>query len=175
MSLDAFYNFSANVCIENDNLLMEKLVGFDLITLIGELNPDICQSVQLTKHSDSHASLTVVLQHFFEDIGCPQVYLQSSIQMQQTTQIKTPIYRFTLEQSISPNNTLHIVPNQCLQVFIENAECIVECISIHTLKISVNFKIDPTQLETVPTFAMSLINTLTLKILKQVKTFIENM
>jgi hypothetical protein len=154
---------------------MEKLVGFDLITLIGELNADICQNVQLTKHSDSSAFLTVVLQHFFEDLGCPQVYFQSSIQMHQTTENEMLIYKFTLGQQIVPNKNSHIVPNQCLQAFIENAECVVECISPHTLNIIVNFKINPNQLENVPTFAMTLINTLTLKVLKRVKTFIENM
>jgi len=171
--------FSKNICIKNNKLNMEKIVGFNLITLIGELNSDICKNVELTKlknnNSTKSALLTVVLQHFFEDVGCPQVYIQSLVQMHQTTQNNLVTYRFTMEPCTSQHVKLHDVPTHCLQVFAECAECVVECISLHHLKISINFKIEKTQLEQVPTFALPLINTLTLKGLQRVKDFIENM
>ena len=57
------YNLSYS--IENNTINLEKLINFELIKLIYELNPDIYEKVVLTKTDESQAKITLLMKHFF--------------------------------------------------------------------------------------------------------------
>ncbi len=66
------FNF---VCtIENKNIYLDKIINFDLIKLIFDINNDIYEKVIMNKIDDSKAEFIFVMKHFFADIGLPQRY-----------------------------------------------------------------------------------------------------
>jgi hypothetical protein len=67
------FNLSFN--IENNKLDFKNLINFDLVKLIYDLNKDIYISSYLQKIPDTNAAIiTLLMNHFFEDLGLPQRY-----------------------------------------------------------------------------------------------------
>ena len=66
--------YNLTYSIENKNINLEPLVNFELIKLIYELNPDIYEKVVLNKVSEEEAQITLLMKHFFNDLGFPQKY-----------------------------------------------------------------------------------------------------
>jgi hypothetical protein len=60
--------------IENPNINLEPLINFELIKLIYELNPDIYEKVVLNKISEEEAQITILMKHFFNELGFPQKF-----------------------------------------------------------------------------------------------------
>jgi len=69
---DNVFNF---VCaIENKHIYLDKIINFELIKLIFEINNDIYEKVIMNKIDDNNAEFIFVMKHFFADIGLPQRY-----------------------------------------------------------------------------------------------------
>ena len=60
--------------IENNNILLNKLVDFGLMKLIYDLNPDIYLQSNIEKINENEVYVTLLLKHLFEDLGLPQRY-----------------------------------------------------------------------------------------------------
>ena len=71
--------YNLTYSIENKNINLEPLVNFELIKLIYELNPDIYEKVVLNKNNDEEAQITLLMKHFFNDLGFPQKYSHMSL------------------------------------------------------------------------------------------------
>lgn len=69
---DNIFNF--NCTIENKNIYMDKIMSFELVKLIFEINNDIYEKVVMNKIDDNEAEFVFVMKHFFADIGLPQRY-----------------------------------------------------------------------------------------------------
>ena len=65
--------------IENNNIDLSKIIDFNLIKLIYDLNTDIYINVSLEKINDENAVAILLLKNFFEDIGFPQHYCYVNI------------------------------------------------------------------------------------------------
>jgi len=66
------FNF---VCtIENKHIYLDKIINFELIKLIFEINNDIYEKVIMNKIDDNNAEFIFIMKHFFADIGLPQRY-----------------------------------------------------------------------------------------------------
>lgn len=69
---DNVFNF---VCtIENKHIYLDKIINFELIKLIFEINNDIYEKVIMNKIDDNNAEFIFIMKHFFADIGLPQRY-----------------------------------------------------------------------------------------------------
>ena len=69
---DNVFNF---VCtIENKNIYLDKIINFELIKLIFEINNDIYEKVIMNKIDENNAEFIFIMKHFFADIGLPQRY-----------------------------------------------------------------------------------------------------
>jgi hypothetical protein len=69
---DNVFNF---ICtIENKHIYLDKIINFELIKLIFEINNDIYEKVIMNKIDDNNAEFIFVMKHFFADIGLPQRY-----------------------------------------------------------------------------------------------------
>ena len=66
--------YNLTYSIENKDINLEPLINFELIKLIYELNPDIYEKVVLNKISEEEAQITLLMKHFFNDLGFPQKY-----------------------------------------------------------------------------------------------------
>jgi hypothetical protein len=58
--------------MENKNIVMSEIIDFNLIKLIYDLNPDVYEKVSIEKVNDNEVILTLLIKHFFEDLGLPQ-------------------------------------------------------------------------------------------------------
>lgn len=71
-SPDNIFNF---VCtIENKNIYLDKIINFELVKLIFEINNDIYEKVIMNKIDENNAEFIFIMKHFFADIGLPQRY-----------------------------------------------------------------------------------------------------
>lgn len=69
---DNIFNF---VCtIENKNIYLDKIINFELVKLIFEINNDIYEKVIMNKIDENNAEFIFIMKHFFADIGLPQRY-----------------------------------------------------------------------------------------------------
>jgi hypothetical protein len=66
------FNFTCT--IENKTIHLDKIINFDLIKLIFEINNDIYEKVIMNKTDDDNAEFVFIMKHFFADIGLPQRY-----------------------------------------------------------------------------------------------------
>lgn len=71
-SSDNIFNF---ICtIENKNIYLDKIINFELVKLIFDINNDIYEKVIMNKIDDNNAEFIFIMKHFFADIGLPQRY-----------------------------------------------------------------------------------------------------
>lgn len=71
-SPDNIFNF---VCtIENKNIYLDRIINFELVKLIFEINNDIYEKVIMNKIDENNAEFIFIMKHFFADIGLPQRY-----------------------------------------------------------------------------------------------------
>lgn len=67
------------VSMENKHLHLEKIINFDLIKLIYDLNMDIYEKIVLNKKNENEAEIIALMKPLFEDIGLPQRYIHFNI------------------------------------------------------------------------------------------------
>jgi len=60
--------------IENNNIILTKLINLHLMRIIYEVNKDIFDDFSLDIHSDNEADIYLSFKHFFEDLGFPKRY-----------------------------------------------------------------------------------------------------
>lgn len=60
--------------LENNKIYIEKIIDFPLIKLLYDLNPDVYEQTNIESICESQAKVTLLLKHFFEDLGMPQRY-----------------------------------------------------------------------------------------------------
>jgi len=152
--------------IENKNINLEPLVNFELIKLIYELNPDIYEKVVLNKINEEEAEITLLMKHFFNDLGFPQKYSH-----------------MCLKKSTSPNRVNFVgasifterpsgIPNEVELLPIDSLD--IECTMSSPHKVNLNCIIVFNNMLVIPTFIEKVIGIIINKIFIRVKKFIEN-
>lgn len=66
--------FIFSCVIENKNIYLDKIINFDLIKAIFDINGDIYEKVIMSKLDENNAEYVLIMKHFFADIGLPQRY-----------------------------------------------------------------------------------------------------
>jgi hypothetical protein len=158
--------FCSNFQIKNENLILSKIINFDLIKMIYDLNPDIYESVELKKENQNEAICLIIVKHLFEDLGLPQRYIH--VKIKRIIENNNIIFK---GYSIYNSNHKNIPENAC-QMPIK--QLIYDC------NISNEHNIDITQsmeLEniTIPSFAEKILGMMIYKIFKRAKLFIEKL
>jgi len=65
-------NYSLSFGMENNNIILSKIIDFNLVKLIYDLNNDIYEKVNLKIINDNEATINLLMRHLFEDLGLPQ-------------------------------------------------------------------------------------------------------
>ena len=157
------YNLSYS--IENKNINLEPLVNFELIKLIYELNPDIYEKVVLNKFNEEEAQITLLMKHFFNDLGFPQKYSH-----------------MVLKKSVSPNRINFVgssifnekppyIPSEVELLPIDKMD--IECTMSSPHKVNLNCVIIFNNSLIIPAFIEKVIGIIINKIFNRVKQFIE--
>jgi len=159
--------YSIDFSIENNNIRVEKIIDFSLIKLIYDLNPDIYIYSVIEKISETEANVTLLMKHFFEDIGMPQRY--SYVHM--TKHIEENQIVFT-SRSITdhvPEN----IPENAKLLIINNMSCTCKIESPHKILFTFDVHFDSSRFKPPPPVER-MIGVILNKIFKRVKQFIEN-
>ena len=152
--------------IENKNINLEPLVNFELIKLIYELNPDIYEKVVLNKINEEEAEITLLMKHFFNDLGFPQKYSHMILKKN----ILENCVNFTGSSVFSERPTF--IPNEVEQLPIDKLN--IDCIMVSPNKINLNCLIVFHNSLIIPPFIEKVIGMIVNKLFNRVKIFIEN-
>ena len=152
--------------IENQNINLEPLINFELIKLIYELNPDIYEKVVLNKITEEEAQITILMKHFFNDLGFPQKFshmgLKKCASQNRINFIGASIFSEKPEY----------IPNEVELLPIENLN--IECTMTNPNKVNLNCLIVFHSSLIIPGFIEKVIGIIVNKIFNRVKKFIEN-
>jgi len=66
--------------IENNHYYLDKIIHFDLIKFIYEVNKDSFETIDLRIVNDNEANLYILVKHLFKELGAFQRYLSFKIQ-----------------------------------------------------------------------------------------------
>ena len=161
-------HYSIQLKIENKNIQLDKIIDFGLMKLIYDLNPDIYLTSKIEKINDNEVYVTLLLKHFFEDLGLPQRY--SYVHM--TKKIEENRILF-ISKCISDERP-DCIPIEAQLLATENLICSCEIETPH--KINFIFDIKFYKNRTIPPLPIQkIIGVILNKIFIRVKQFIENL
>jgi hypothetical protein len=152
--------------IENKNIILANVIDVNLIKLIYDLNPDVYESVLLEKISDEESIVTLLLKHFFEDLGLPQKY--SYLHITKTCTNDTITFNSQSITSTRPKN----MPVNAGRVAMKENIGVCEIITPH--KVNFTFTVLFEDNIIIPAFMEKMIGIILHKTFKRVKQFIEN-
>jgi len=158
--------FHLSFDIHNDAIPLPPLINFSLFELLGKLNEDILERVEITKtHSDSEIELLYVFKRFGTELGISQKYMYIRLKGDASE-------RRVVFTSQSTPYSGEVLPSLEL---IERSESqmIVTWDDVHTLNVAYAFRAQVK--DDLPIFMENLMGLLTKKMFYRVKTFIENM
>jgi hypothetical protein len=152
--------------IENKNVLLEKIITLDFITIIHEINKaDIFEDFYLEKHSDKSATVFILFKHFFDDFGIPQKYAHLDVKLENTT--NQIIFRTTTNNNLPNRNLKPSV--KLLQI----SHVTTTCNFINPCKVSIKTTANFHNTVDFPEFVEKMATTIIGKIFLRSKQFIE--
>jgi len=161
--------YNVEFSIKNPVLLIEKVINFNLINLVYELNKDIYENMELEKISEDQVVVVLLLKHFFEDIGLPQKYARLHIIRSCEKQLVT-FKSTTIDSNI---NKFGFIPECAELLTIEDLDMVCQLVNQHEVSFSLNItfvnNID------IPSFIEKTICVILNKIIMRIKQFIEKM
>lgn len=160
--------FNLTFDVENSKLALPSLINFDLVKLIYDLNSDIYVSNNLQKIPQENAAIvTLLMKHFFEDLGLPQRY--SHLYMTQETNDTQIVFNAC---SIYTDTIPDGIPEDAELMPIKYM--IITCDIITQHKVNFNCSIVFDNNLNIPPFAEKIIGIMIHKIFTRVKNFITN-
>ena len=152
--------------MENNNIVLSKIIDFGLIKLIYDLNPDVYEKVNIETLNNDEIILTLLMKHFFEDLGLPQRF--SFIHMKKIVQEGKIIFNAQSIKSHKPEG----MPEESELMALKSM--IATCNIITPYKVNFSFDEIFDDEMNIPPFAEKMVGMIMHKIFKRVKQFIEN-
>ena len=159
-------HYSLTFTMENNKIVLSKIIDFNLIKLIYDLNPDVYEKVNIEALNNDEIILTLLMKHFFEDLGLPQRY--SFIHMKKVDEEGKINFIAQSIKSHKPEG----MPEDAELMALQNMIAICDIITPHKVNFSFNVIFDGEM--NFPPFAEKMVGMILHKIFKRVKQFIEN-
>jgi hypothetical protein len=162
-----FYLFEYE--IDNEKILLDKIVNLDLIKLIYEINKDVFDGFYLDINSDkTGATAFFLFKHFFQDFGMSQKYSHLDVSIEKSESESKIIYRTktndTLPNNIEPESKKELIP-------ITNIVVVCDLITPHKMRIQISTTFHK-KFE-LPEFIEKMSTNIISKIFLRIKQFIE--
>lgn len=161
--------------INNVNIILPKIINFELIKLVYKLNPNIFESVE-TSNNDKNGNndeneiiIHSLLKDLFGDLGLPQFY--SSIFVTKNSDNETNLITFTCK-SFDNKEKQFLYPDDAVVLPINDIKIICQVVNNHYVKIFCDVNLEDNHI--IPQFAEKIIGNLIYNIFIKVKQFIEN-
>lgn len=158
--------YKLDFSIENERINIANVIDFNMIKLIYDLNPDVYEYVNLNRVSENEAIITLLMKHFFEDLGFPQRF--SYVNMKRYVEANKIVFHSKSIRDHRPPN----MPADSELMNMRDLICNCDIVTTHKANFSVNVIFDPST--HVPPFSEKMIGMILFKIFKRVKQFIEN-
>lgn len=152
--------------IENKNIIMSKIIDLNLIKLVYDLNPDIYDYVNIEKVNDDEMNTTLLMKHFFQDIGISQKY--SLIHTTKSVEERNIIFKSYTLKSHKPQN----LPEDAELLDMQDITCVCNLATPYKTDFSINLLFESSII--IPSFIEKIIGMIFYKIFKRIKQFIEN-
>jgi hypothetical protein len=159
-------HYKLTFSMENNNIILSKIIDFNLIRLIYDLNPDVYEKVNVEKLNDDEIIVTLLMKPFFEDLGLPQRF--SFLHMKKNNEDNKIIFN---AESIKGNRP-EGMPEEAELMALKNMIGVCDIITPHKVNFAFNEIFDESM--NIPPFAEKLVGVIIHKIFKRVKQFIEN-
>lgn len=159
-------NYSLTFSVENNYIILPKIIDFQLIKLIYDLNTDIYEKTNLQLINDNEAIITMLMKHLFEDLGLPQRF--SHVNCKRTILENQIIIESQTIKGDRPSE----MPHDAELMPIQNMICRCNIVTQHKVNFSCNIQFVNTM--RVPAVAEKLFGLILYKIFNRVKQFIEN-
>lgn len=159
-------NYSLSFEMENNHMILSKIVDFNLVKLIYDLNNDIYEKVNLKIINDNEATINLLMKHLFEDLGLPQRF--SYIHMKKITRENNIVFESQTIKSDRPEG----MPVDAELMPIKTMKCNCDIITQHKIRFTFNVLFEDKM--SVPPVAEKLVGLILYKIFNRVKQFIEN-
>lgn len=159
-------NYNLVFSMENKNINLSKIIDFNLITLLYELNPDIYEKLNIQKINENEIIVNFLIKHFFEDLGLPQRF--SYLYMKKKIENNQILFESQTIRSKRPP----CMPDEAELLNVENINTICDIITPHKMLFNCNIIFDDDA--NIPQFAEKMVGIIINKIFKRVKQFIEN-
>lgn len=159
-------NYSLTFNMENKHIVLPKIIDFNLVKLIYDLNNDIYEKVTLNKLNDNEAVMVMLIKNLFEELGMPQRF--SYVHMKKYEDTSKISF---LSQSIKGDRPEGI-PDEAEQMLIDKMNCDCVIVTPHDIRFTTNIIFDENA--NIPAFVEKMVGLIIFKIFKRVKQFIEN-
>jgi hypothetical protein len=159
-------NYKISFVMENSNIILSKIIDFNLIKLIYDLNGDVYEKVSMESLNENEIVATLLMRPLFQDLGLPQRF--SYIHIKRTVEEKRIVFQ---GQSIRSHHPAGI-PEDAELMAMDDLTCVCDIMTDHKIKFSFIILFDTTM--NFPSFAEKMVGIILNKIFKRVKQFIEN-
>jgi len=159
--------FNLTFEITNNNIVLPKIINFDLINLIFKLNPNIFASVNMQKFEleTEEVNIYALLKDIFCEIGLPQYY--SSLNIKKTNTLLGIRFLISNNNNSNENENKDI---ECLPI----EQIVIDFDVITNHNVNVNCDITLSDDHNLPQFTEKIIGNMIYNIFNKVKQFIEN-
>lgn len=158
--------YTMNFAMENKNIILAKVIDFNLIKLIYDLNGDVYEKVSMEKLNDNEVIATLLMKHLFEDLGLVQRY--SFLHIEKFVEESRIIFKGQSIKSYIPI----CIPKDAELMAMDDLTIVCHIDNPHKIDFSFTILFDP--IMNIPPFAEKLVGIILNKIFKRVKQFIEN-
>jgi hypothetical protein len=160
------HEYHLQFMIQNNHIHLPSIIHFDLVKLIYDLNGDIYEKVVLEKINEKEATITLLMKHFFVDMGLPQRYgylhVSKEIGENRIDFLTTPIL------SEKPES----IPDEAQMIPLKSTKLLCEILNDH--KVNLHCFISFNEHSIIPPFMEKFFGLIFNKIFNRVKQFIEN-
>lgn len=154
--------------INNPNIILPKIINFDLINLIYKLNPNVFEQIYTDKIDEKEIHINSLLRDLFGDLGLPQYYSSLNVIKRETTDSN-----IVFDCIANANSGVNIkVPDGCERVPLEKVIVNFGIVSDHKVYISCDIIL--LEDHGLPPFFEKITGNLIYNIFNKVKQFIEN-
>lgn len=162
------HHYSLNFSMQNNNIILHKIINFDLVNLIYELNKDVYVSHNLEKQTENTATITFLIKHLFEDLGLPQRYSYINVVRKECPEKNQILFFNTSIKTERPPN----IPETAQLLAMDLLTITCTSITQHQVLFNVDVKIDKEV--NIPTVSEKIMGIIFYKIFNRLKEFIEN-
>jgi hypothetical protein len=154
--------------IKNSNIYLQKIINFNLIQLICEINKEIFDEYKVEIINENEARIYILMKHYFKEVGLPLRYSYLNIKLIKTDNAVE--YQFTTIYNEMPNNVK--IPENASLLPMNNMEVICIILDNHNIKLRHNIYYSEHFI--IPDFLEKFSLTLFSKMFIRTKQFIEN-